>query len=767
MKDKSKKNKQHDPQYSHVEIEFDLAPGDRIQLTVEAQPGDGGVQIHHEALPAITAEPPQADSHTPMPNDGMAAQIQPAPKAAAWPGAVALWWGKLRSRKPVFDARFLFGIAMFIYFLTRFINLPDFPISFFSDEANNTMHAAGLVANGGFGGEGDFLPAYFPNNTQFPVSLSVYTQLPGYLLFGKSVWATRGSFALITLLAALWLSWTLRDIFTSRYWWSAPLFLAVVPGWFIHSRAAFEVSLLVTFFTGFIYYYLRYRTQKPRAIFAAIICGALAFYAYIPGQVIIVALGVMLVISDARYHWQQRKTLLWGLLVLLVMAIPFIRFLSGHPSSYTDQLTLYGSFWVQDIPFTQKLGFYLTNYIQALNPAYLFFYNTQDFVRFRMLGYGYIGWPLLPLLLGGLYLVVRNFRSSPWRVLLFALLASPLGVAMLGINASGVQTTIIPVILLGMLALGTLIDTLLKPRPRWQTTVNYSLMVFLLVNSISMTSDALINGPTWFHDYGRDGMQWGGEQVFHGAQAYLEDNLVDKVVISPNWSFQTEVLRSFFISPGQPITLGGVDQYLQQVVADAGSTLLVLSPENYKQVIDSGKFRDIKVEKVIPYPDGTDGYYFIRLAYRADIQAILEMEKESRSLPEETTIRLLDQDVVITHTKLDGMPIENIFDGNTETLIKTAEINPMVIRVDFSQPVAMSGLRGRMGAEAVRLTAVITLLDGSEKTYSLERDASDGNKDMQLGFGGTQLIKAIRIVVFDNYVGEKSMVHLWEITFIQ
>jgi hypothetical protein len=38
---------------------------------------------------------------------------------------------------------------------------------------------------------------------------------------------------------------------------------------------------------------------------------------------------------------------------------------------------------------------------------------------------------------------------------------------------------------------------------------------------------------------------------------------------------------------------------------------------------------------------------------------------------------------------------------------------------------------------------------------------------MQLGFGGTQLIKAIRIVVFDNYVGEKSMVHLWEITFIQ
>ena len=112
----------------------------------------------------------------------------------------------------------LFGTAVVIYLLTRLIGLPNFPIFFFTDEAVQSVTASDFVNNGFKNSAGVLLPTYFENGSQYNLGTSVYLQIIPNLLFGKSVWVTRGTAALATLLAAFGLGLILRDIFKVRNW---------------------------------------------------------------------------------------------------------------------------------------------------------------------------------------------------------------------------------------------------------------------------------------------------------------------------------------------------------------------------------------------------------------------------------------------------------------------------------------------------------------------------------------------------------------------
>ncbi|KPV48511.1 hypothetical protein SE17_37670, partial [Kouleothrix aurantiaca] len=95
----------------------------------------------------------------------------------------------------------VFGLA--VYALTRFIGLVHFPIYFFSDEAVNPLLAEQLLRNGFRDASGTWLPPYFKNDDRWTLSLSVYAQLLGVALFGKSVLVTRATSALISMLCPL------------------------------------------------------------------------------------------------------------------------------------------------------------------------------------------------------------------------------------------------------------------------------------------------------------------------------------------------------------------------------------------------------------------------------------------------------------------------------------------------------------------------------------------------------------------------------------
>ena len=202
-----------------------------------------------------------------------------------------------------------FLAGMLVYLFTRFIQIDKFPIYFFCDEAIQTMSAFDLIRNGFKDPAGNFLPAYFQNGGQYNLGLSVYLQMIPALL-QRSVAITRGFAALITLVFPISLAFALKDIFKFRQWWLAPLVVSAIPAWFLHSRTAFETALGASMFALFLYFYLKYRLQNRKFLYLSLIFGALAFYAYTPMQMVMLVSGVLLLVIDFRYHWQDKATFL-------------------------------------------------------------------------------------------------------------------------------------------------------------------------------------------------------------------------------------------------------------------------------------------------------------------------------------------------------------------------------------------------------------------------------------------------------------------------
>ena len=192
-----------------------------------------------------------------------------------------------------------FVLALVVFLATRLIGLERFPIYFFCDEAVQTVQATRLLENGFRDEFGQLLPTYFRNTESFNLSIGVYFQVLPQMLFGHSVFVARATQVLVLLTAMAAVGLMLRDFFRLRYWWVGVLVLSALPGWFLHTRIAFELMLATSCYVWFLYFYLRYRFGATRAIFPALVFGALTFYGYNTFQPVIVVTALLLLAVDA------------------------------------------------------------------------------------------------------------------------------------------------------------------------------------------------------------------------------------------------------------------------------------------------------------------------------------------------------------------------------------------------------------------------------------------------------------------------------------
>ena len=355
----------------------------------------------------------------------------------------------------------LFG-ALVIYLLTRLVGLEDYPIYFFTDEAAQTVLAQDLVNNGWSSAGGDFLPTYFYNGYQYNLSLSVYAQVIPTLLFGKSIFVTRASAALVTLAAALFTALIMKNIFGSRYAWLAVLCLAATPAWFLHSRTAFETTLAVSMYAGFLYFYLMYRMKSPNYLYAAVFFAGMTFYSYSPARMVIGLSGILLFFSDLHYHWQHRKTVLKAAVLLAVLALPFVRFLYQHPGENLKHLHTLNSYWIKAIPLTEKLAHFASQYIWGLSPVYWFSPSNPDMPRHVMGPYGHQLAVFLPFSLAGFILCLKKIARPEYRAVLISFLAAPSGAALVEIGITRALVMVIPLAIFTTLGMSLLLEWLEK-----------------------------------------------------------------------------------------------------------------------------------------------------------------------------------------------------------------------------------------------------------------------------------------------------------------
>lgn len=752
-----------------VNLSLRLEPGTRLRITIEALAGPQDENEQPGMMYTGGGEESSAGNiYISLPGKLQQGMQVGAPAIARRPGWLAQLFALLRGSIqawPYSLGAVLFGLSAAVYLAVRLVGLADYPIFFFSDEAIQTNLAADLLRDNFKNQAGDFLPTYFYNVDKYSLGTTVYIHVLPYLLFGRSAVITRATSVILSLLAAICVGLALRDIFKLPYWWSGTLILSILPAWFLHSRTAFETVTMVSFYAGGLYFYLLYRYRSPRYLYAALALFALAFYSYNPGQAVVILTGLLLLLSDIGYHWQNRKTAFLGLGLLVLLALPYARFHQAHPEALQEHLVTLGSYWIQPISWQEKLAHFGREYLYGLSPGYWFIPNDRDLVRHLMKGYGHLHHLALPFALLGTGVALANIRSSAYRAVLIAFLAAPSGAALAHIAVTRALVMVIPAALLVSLGMNSLLAWLEKKR---FSTALLSLALFAVLGAanVFMAWDALHNGPTWFKDYGLSGMQYGAAQLFGASRQYLEENPAAQLVVSPSWANSADVLARFFLGDPLPVRIGSIEDYMVQHLSLEDDKVFVMTPQEYEQVTTSGKFTAIRVERTLPYPDGRPGFYFVSLRYVDNVDEILAAEREARRQLREDEVVLDGQLVQVRYSMLDMGQIGDLWDGSSYSVARTFEANPFRIEMDFPTARSLSGLSMVVGDTDVRITArLFSSQDAQPVEFVAELSGSVQNPWVTFDFSEAFLAERLQLEVQDLLQGEPGHVHIWEIEF--
>ena len=672
-------------------------------------------------------------------------------------------WVRIPRRLASFDSA-LFALALAIFLGTRLIGLERFPIYFFSDEAIQSVSAASFLHNGLSDGFGHHLPTFFQNAGIFSLDTSVYAQIVPYALFGYSEYATRGTSVLIAFFGMVAVGLTLRDVFKIRFWWVGVLLLSATPAWFLHSRTAFEAVLGTSFYCWFLYAYFRYRTGgAPRFLYTAAVFAALTFYSYHAFELTIVVTAVLLVLSDARFHWLNRRTALRGLLLVMVLAGPYIRFRIQQPGDFSRQLHVFDSYWVDpQLSFGDKVARFWQRYWAGLDPRYWYGrHNSRDLIRHVMNGWGNIVPATLPFAAVGLAACLVRIRSAPHRALLLAAAVAPVGGALAEVNVLRALCFVVPVAVITAIGVSAVLTPLLR-------RIHYAYVAGAIFGALAalnfaLLHDALANGPTWYENYGLYGLQYGGRQVSAAVKGYVDRHPDSTVVISPDWANGTDTIIHFFLPHERRVTLDSLHSFLQQ--RRSLPDLLVLTPEEYARAVRSPKLAGIRIEQTLPYPDDRPGFYFVHMHYSARADAIFAREERVRRQPVVESVPIDGERAKVLHSRFDIGRTQNMFDGDDFTLARTLEADPALVQISLARARALRRITVKAASVDIRVRLSV-FREGNPRLLvrSATAHSARGSTTVEFALGSVP-VREVKLEVGDQDWSRPGHIHIREITF--
>jgi hypothetical protein len=283
--------------------------------------------------------------------------------------------------------------------------------------------------------------------------------------------------------------------------------------------------------------------------------------------------------------------------------------------------------------------------------------------------------------------------------------------------------------------------------------------------NLTMLRDVLLNGPTWYQDYGLSGMQYGARQVFGAIQDALREDPQTEITLSANWSFSTHELARFFLKEPVPILIGSIENFIHKQQPLSPKSLLVLTPQEYQQALSSNRFSDIHTDKILYNPDGTPGFYMIRIRYVPNVDEIIARELEVQLQLQATEINLDDQVVQVVHSPLDMGLLEEVFDGDPTSMVRTQAANPAIFELVLPSARPIHGVEVLYGTTTIALTVSVYAEeeDPQPDIFSGRLDGTLDQPQTELNFGRPVTAQKIRLEVLDITQGQPGHVHLWEI----
>ncbi len=610
--------------------------------------------------------------------------------------------------------------VLIFYAATRLFGIVEFPIYFFCDEALQANLAHDLVANGFRDQDGALFPTYFRNVRVFNLGLSVWIHSIPVTVFGKTVFIVRATSVVVGVVGTAALMLALKWFFAARLWWAGGLVMAALPAWFLHSRTAFETVMMVSFYAVFVLTYLLYREVSAWWSAAAVASGAATFYSYSNGQGVMFITCLLLLIVDWRYHWRvvrrHPRAAAAGLVMLLLVAAPYVRFrFVLHPEMMELHLEDLESYWIRDIPTVDKLGIFARTYGRGVSPGYWFIEDVEEIERHRMLGYPHLPLWLAPAVFIGLAAaIIRSRRSAAHRLVLIAVLAAPFSASLAGLRITRVLAMMVPATLAATIGLDLLRTWLAKVLP--DRLVQAAVAIGLTASTLAMARDALVNGPTWFQDYGLFGMQWGSRELFTEVRERLAAAPPDtRIVISHLWGNNTLAIGDFFLDPEerQRVQWMIINDVLRERCEEVDpATLFVLTPLEFSHAQESPKLVVDPDFDVIHDPAGEPAFYLVRLAYTHGADEIFAAELEERRQLVDGVVTIDGTTVGVRHPKLDQGTIAEAFDGNPRTLARTVDGNPTDLAISFPAARPVRGVRLSLWTDRYNIDLRATRADG-------------------------------------------------------
>jgi hypothetical protein len=257
-------------------------------------------------------------------------------------------------------------------------------------------------------------------------------------------------------------------------------------------------------------------------------------------------------------------------------------------------------------------------------------------------------------------------------------------------------------------------------------------------------------------------LQYGTKEVFAEMRAILRRSPNTRIFLSPTWANGTDVLLRFFMPSEPRAQILNIDAFLAQKLELTGDMLLIMPPDEYERASRDPKFTAIRVEQTLKYPDGREGFYFVRMRYSPEADQIFAAEQKALLEPVIEEFILNGETVTIAHTRFDIGELHDLFDADAFTLVRTQGINPAVIEVTFSQPRPLAGLSLTTGTKDFNLTAQLFAQGASEPvTYTQAYRSPPPDPTVELDFDDAPgPVSRIRIEVEELTTGDDAHVHI-------
>jgi 4-amino-4-deoxy-L-arabinose transferase-like glycosyltransferase len=450
---------------------------------------------------------------------------------------------KRQTRVLLIGVLLIIGLAL----LLRLIRLTENPPGFYCDEATFALDSYS-IAHTLRDRHHVLFPTYIQGLGQWHGALYFYILAPFMALLGLSEFTVRFASATIGTLT-VWLAYIGISRATNRWVGLIAAFLLAISPWHImQSRIGWdEVSVpLITllFLLG-----VQNSRRNPNWIPVAFATAALGMYAYFPGRLFFPLFGLITLIIYWPELKRQRKMLLAGMAVALIIVIPsIIALLNGSLLARYHELH-------RSLTLSQQAAAFLHNYATHFSLEFLFTGPSYEKVlRDFIPGFGMLYLFELPfLLLGIAVLLTRRERFDllclGWFVI-YPIAASLVRPAVATRSITGVLLFQI-VVALGIYKAGQILMAKVAQsparRPQRRAIMAWATGLFLIVSLMSTLNFA----TTYFGEYPRYaagwmGWQWGARQVFTTAGRYAPH--YDRVLINHDFDGDAELLQFYSLA---------------------------------------------------------------------------------------------------------------------------------------------------------------------------------------------------------------------------